>query len=133
MKMKKLLLLPVLALLLTGCNNNGGGKTPSKYDPDNPTERDFKINCYLDYNHYDPDNPYYVAWWDFDTVFSKEDIGLKDLTDADATDPYYSHFLGWSRHALVDEEKYLFDWNTPISEEEAVGGYIELFGIFVGA
>jgi hypothetical protein len=32
----------------------------------------------------------------------------------------------------VDEEKYLFDFNTPISEEEAVGGYIELFGIFVG-
>ncbi|MBE6135877.1 MAG: hypothetical protein E7181_01240 [Erysipelotrichaceae bacterium] len=128
MKMRKLILLPALALLLTGCNN--GPKTPSKYDPSNPKERDFKINCYLDYNHYDPDNPYYVAWWDFDVPFSKDDIQLKDPDTV--PDPFYPVFKGWSRHALVDEDQYLFDFNTPISEEEAVGGYIELFGIFVG-
>jgi len=133
MKMKKLILLPALALLLAGCNNSGGGSgdKPSKYDPSNPKERDFKINCYLDYNHYDPDNPYYVAWWDFDKVFTQDDIGLKDPTEV--PDPFYPTFKGWSRHALVDEDQYLFDWNTAISEEDAVGGYIELFGIFVGA
>ena len=132
MKMRKLLLLPVLALLLSGCNNgDGGSKTPpdpEKYDP--VEERDFKIMCYLDYNHYDPDNPYYVAWWDFDLPFTKEQIKLTDPTEA--PDPYYPTFKGWSRHALVDEDQYLFDFNTPISEEEAVGGFIELFGIFVG-
>lgn len=126
--MKKLFLIPALALLLTACGNSD--KKPPSYDPSNPVERDFKINCYLDYNHYDPDNPYYVAWWDFDKVFTQADIGLKDPTEV--PDSYYPTFKGWSRHALVDEDKYLFDWNTPISEEEAVGGYIELFGIFVG-
>ena len=133
MKLRKLLFLPALALLLTGCNNGSGdSKTPPDPDKYNPVEeRDFKIMCYLDYNHYDPDNPYYVAWWDFDLPFTKEQIKLTDPTEA--PDPYYPTFKGWSRHALVDEDQYLFDFNTAISEDDAVGGFIELFGIFVGA
>ena len=129
MKMRKLILLPALTLLLTACNNGGGSGDGGSYNPEK--ERDFKIMCYLDYNHYDPDSPYYVAWWDFDKPFSQSDIKLVDPTEA--PDPYYPTFKGWSRYALVDEDKYLFDWNTAISEDEAVGGYIELFGIFVGA
>ena len=123
---KKLLLLPLAALFLASCVGPGGGG--GGFDPDE--ERDFTIYFYLDYNHYDPDDPYYACSWYYDRPFSKTDINLKDPTEA--PDPYYPTFLGWSRQALVDEEQYLWDFKTAISEEEAVGGYIELFGIFVG-
>lgn len=120
--MNKLLALPLLSLLFatTGCN--------APYDPEE--ERDFIIYFYLDYNHNDMENPYYKCWWDFNKVFTKRDINLVDPVN-DAADPYYPTFLGWSLNSLVDEEQYLFDFNTPITEEEAVGGYIELYGIFV--
>lgn len=118
-------------------------------DPSRPEGANLRIDFYLDYNHYgkgikgfgNEENKYHCAWWYFDRPFTKADIGLVDPTTA--PDPYYPTFAGWSRHALVDEtetkkegsDEYLYMWNfgiDKVSEAEAVGGYIELFGIFVG-
>ena len=154
MKNKLLLVIPTFLLVLASCAGNnpsssasqGGDSGDSEEysdDPSRPEGANLRIDFYLDYNHYDKDNKYYSAWWYFDRTFTKDDIGLKD-PGADLTpDPYYPTFAGWSRHALVDEtetkkdgtQELLYMWNfgiDKVSEEEAVGGYIELFGIYVG-
>lgn len=129
MKMKKLVVLPIMMLLLTACNGNdsggsSGGGGSGDYKP-------LTINFYLDYNHYDEENPYLSARWYYDTTFTKEDINLTDPTEV--PDPYYPTFKGWSKYALVDEDSYLWKFGVDkISESEAVNGVFEIFGIYVG-
>ena len=95
----------------TGPRGGGGGNTPTG-DPD------YTLVFYLDYNHYDPDDPYYTYDWYFDTPFTQEQIGLTNPTTA--PDPFYGTFKGWSRQALVDEDQYLWDFTKGFSEAETV-------------
>lgn len=156
MKNKKFLLLPALALMLCACNNgsgNGSGVSGgdqsgnqstvapdqsasgdqdsdgTSYDPNKQLRLDF----YLDYNHYDKENPYYSVFWYYDDPFTKEAIGLTDPDPKKISDldPFYPNFKGWSRHAVVDEDSYLWKFGQEsVSKEMAVGGYVEFFGIF---
>ena len=127
MKKSKLLLIPVLSLLLASCS--GGGNNPNE-------EGDFKVYVYLDYNHYDPENPYLTGWGYYGVPFTKADLGLTDPDPSSIPDldPYYPNFLGWSRQVLVDDTADLWKFGEDkIEKGEAPGDYIELFGIFVGA
>ena len=158
MKLKTLLLVPVMALLLTGC---GGGGNPSNSEPvsqpgqssgesqggesrseqsqggQSSTQtsqgrtKDLLLRFYEDYNHYEEEEPYYEAWWYLGEPFTKEDIGLVDPKKA--YDPYYPTFLGWSKFAIVDEDDKIFEFGKDvITYEETANNIIELFGIFVG-
>lgn len=146
---KSLFLLPLTLFFLVGCNN--GGTTPTvdtsgtsnndgsatstsagntTSEEDEAAGHDIRIKFYLDYNHYDKDNPYHSVWWDSDTTFTKEQIGLVDPTEA--PDPYYPTFLGWSKYAVVDEDSRLWNFGVDkISYDETAGGTFEIFGIFV--
>jgi hypothetical protein len=143
MKMRKLLLLPAMVLLLTACGNGGGGGSSSSSQGGggggssgggsggSGDYRPLTINFYLDYNHYDEENPYHSARWYYDTTFTKDDVGLVDPTEV--PDQYYPTFKGWSTHALVDEDQYLWNFGTDkVAEADAVNGVIEFFGIFIG-
>ena len=135
MKMKKLFLLPAMMLLLTACGNGGGGGGGgSNSGSGGSGSGDYKpltINFYLDFNHYDEENPYHTAQWYYDSAFTKADLGLVDPTEV--PDRFYPTFKGWSTHALVDEDKYLWNFGTDkVAEADAVNGVIEFFGIFVG-
>ena len=92
--------------------------------------KDFWIRVYFDYNHFDESEPLLKVMWQYGLPFTKEDIGLTDPTTV--PDPYYNHFLGWSLHPIVDEEQYLWKFGEDVvTAEMAVGGYINLYGIFV--
>lgn len=92
--------------------------------------KDFWIRVYLDYNHFDESNPILKIMWQYGLPFTKEDIGLTDPTSV--PDPYYNRFLGWSLHTIVDETQYLWRFGEDVvTAEMAVGGYINLYGIFV--
>ena len=150
MKFSKLLLVPFAALLLSAC---GGGGTPSQTPSSEPTiissepagessqdesgsgpvdpEMNLILRFYLDYNHYEKEEPYYQTWWYLDRPFTKEQIGLVDPTEA--SDPFYPTFLGWSRYSIVDEEERLWKFGTDtVSQNDTAGGAFEIFGIFVG-
>lgn len=142
---KSLFLLPLSIFFLVGCgattnpsssvtpnpsSSSGGGITPTSSNPDDPGDHDIRIKFYLDYNHYDKDNPYHSVWWDSNKTFTKEEIGLVDPT---APDPFYPTFLGWSKYAIVDEDARLWNFGVDtISYDDTAGGIFEIFGIFVG-
>ena len=139
---KALFLLPLTLLFLAGCGGqtvtpSSSGTTPtssgdpkSTSNPDDPGDHDIRIKFYLDYNHYDKDNPYHSVWWDSNKTFTKEEIGLVDPT---APDPYYPTFLGWSKYAIVDEDDRLWNFGVDtISYDDTAGGIFEIFGIFIG-
>ena len=136
MKNKKFLLIPALALLLGACSGNNNGSNNNNNSNSSGGDSDYKpllMNFYLDYNHYDEDNPYYSARWYYDTTFTKDQIGLSDPGSDKTPDPYYPTFKGWSLYAVVDEDKYLFNFGTDkIAIEQTVNGVIEFFGIYVG-
>lgn len=124
--MKTKLILPLLLLTstfsLVGCNQGSNTSTSGDNKP-------LTINFYVDYNHYEPEEPYYVAKWYYDRPFTKEDLGL---TDPACPDEYYSKFLGWSLHTLLDGTEGLWKFGEDsVSRELAVGEYVNLFGIWV--
>ena len=154
MNMKNIKLIPFLALslLVAACGGNqpsgsgGGSQESSQQSSEQSSEesssssssvsyapgQDLIVNVYLDYNHYDPDAPYYRTQWFFDRPFTQEDLGLKDPTKDEYPDPFYGTFLGWSLYTLVDDEANLLKFGEyQISQKEAVGGYINIYGIFV--
>ena len=93
-------------------------------------QKNLIIRFYLDYNHYEKENPYYTAYWYTDRTFTKEDIGLVDPKEV--PDSFYGTFLGWSKYVIVDEDSYLWKFGEDkISYSDTAGGTFEIFGIFV--
>jgi len=151
----KLALLLASTFLLAACGGSGdtsitptsqeptSGVTPTSQEPTSkaptsqePTShdpsKDLIIKFYLDYNHYDTDNPYYTVEWYLNRPFTKEEIGLVDPTEV--PEPFYPNFIGWSRYALVDELDYLWKFGTDVvTYQDATNNVFEMFGIFVGS
>lgn len=139
MKLIKPLLLVGLmttSLLLTSCGCKGkGNNTESSKEPDeteidtstlDPDMMNQTFNFFLDYSHSDEDQPYFtMRWWAY-TPLGKCPEEAK-LTDADATDPLFPHFIGYSRYPSSIDETNL--WN--FKEDNTVAPIVNLYGIWV--
>ena len=130
-------LLPVLLLGLTAC---GGGNSSSSGGGDSgntPTTKDAMITFYLDCNHADEDNPYFEAPWyfgvpiDLNQLEDENGNKLVNPKDSEASYKEFGHFLGWSLHPVIDDEKDLWNFETDVKEKDERGKYLQLYGIWV--
>ena len=143
MKKKALILLSLSAtLLLSGCflKNVFGGKknsenesnisqsdseeSSSTYFIDPERKKDQVYYFYLDYSH--SEEPFYQMEW-----YSLIPLGSCpaecQLTDKDAADPLFPHFLCWSEYSSSIDDSHAWDF----SSNYKAGKEVKLYGIWV--
>ena len=87
-------------------------------------EENMTVNFYLDYSH--SDAPLYSMRW-----YMLKPLGECPaeavLTDADAADPLYGHFLGYSEYSSSIDESKLWNFETDYKQSNV----LNLYGIWV--
>ncbi len=136
---KKLFLLPllVLPLLVAGCKTmtytprvpypgipEDPGTGPGGDDPGEPIEKNMVVNFYLNYSN--SDTPIYtMEWWSLKALGECPEEAI--LTDADAPDPLYPKFLGYSEYPSSIDESHLWDFANDYKQSNI----LNLYGIWV--
>ena len=137
---KKVFLLPLLtiSLLIAGCNGAEAYNPKIPYPgipevtpPDDsegggdlPEEFNMVVYFYLDYSH--SDTPIYqMDWYSLTPLRSCPEQAV--LTDADAPDPLYPHFLGYSEYPSSIDEEHLWNFETDYKQSNI----LSLYGIWV--
>ncbi len=130
----------ILPMLMAGCNSQsytpkvpypgipddpgGGGGGGGGGGEDDPGEPNMVVNFYLNYSN--SDVPLYTMDW-----YSLKPLGScpeqAQLTDADAPDPRYPHFLGYSEYPSSIDESHI--WN--FAEDYKQSNTLNLYGIWV--
>ncbi len=121
--MKKLLLLLVLPLLAACSGSTYIPKFP--YPGEDPVikEFDMTVNFYLDYTH--SDEPLYtMKWYMLEPL--KECPAEAVLTDANAPDPLYPMFLGYSEYSSSIDEDHIWNFATDYKQSNI----LNLYGIW---
>ena len=154
MKKNKVLLMSLLLLpVLAGCNGEtyepknpypGDPFSQNKdADPDAEEEQEFNMTVYfyLDYSHSEQPKEIktddeYVQANDYEPVFIMKWYMLKplgecpekaQLTDADAADPLYGKFLGYSEYPSLMDGSKLWDF----AQDYKQSNILSLYGIWV--
>ena len=128
----KLLTAGLLTLTLAACggkknnsnseNNSSPSEAESTIWPED--ERIQTYNFYLDFWH--SDKPIYtLMWWQYRELGSCPEEAK--LTDANASDPLFPHFLGYSRYSSSLDGSLLWDF----ANEAPATVTINLYGIWV--
>ena len=123
---KKLLLLTLLVPLFLSCSGSETYKPRFPYPGEDPEikEEDMTINFYLDYSH--SDEPIYTMRW-----YMLEPLGSCPaeavLTDADAPDPLYPTFIGYSEFSSSIDEDHIWNFATDYKQSNV----LNLYGIWV--
>ena len=137
--MKKLglvFLFSLLSVSLSGCIFNRGGKsgdnsgnsssTPASDPSSQEDEKKQTYYFYIDFWH--SDEPMYTMKW-----YQGQPLGSCpsecQLTDADATDPAFPTFLGWSDVSSAIDEEQLWDF----ANDSKLSTTVNLYGIWVSA
>ena len=142
MKKNKLLLISLLVLpLLVACSSetytpkfsypgdplknseNGGGEGKEGADID-MSEFNMTVNFYIDYSH--SDTPIHTMRW-YMLLPLKECPEEAKLTDADAKDPLYGKFLGYSEYSSSIDDSKLWNFETDYKQSNV----LNLYGIWV--
>lgn len=138
---KKLFVLPLVLLtaVMLGCKSQtynpgvpypgipdypspGGGG--GEGDDPLPTEFNMVVNFYLNYSN--SITPIYTMdWYSLIPLETLPQDAV--LTDADAPDPYYPHFIGYSQYPTAMDESKL--WN--FAEDTYSSNELNLYGIWV--
>ena len=102
----------------------GGGGGGGGEDPDIPDEFNMEVRFYLSYSN--SDEPLYVMDW-----YSLVPLGTcpdqAKLTDAQAPDPLYPVFLGYSEYPSSIDEEHLWNFETDYKQSNI----LSLYGIWV--
>ena len=132
-KLSFLLLAAASMLAISGCTNTpkGGGNSSEEEDSSSSSiytgPTDLFVAFFVDYNTADFDHPYYSYKTQQGQLLSRPP---QEPTSADALDPAYPIFLGWSSHTVIDSDADLWDFNSDV-----VGlgerSYLYLYGIWV--
>ena len=126
MKKIKSLFLVALLPLLAGCKMSETYVPKFPYPGEDPEvkEEDMTINFYLDNTH--SDEPIYSMRW-----YMLEPLGSCPaeavLTDADAPDPLYPTFIGYSEFPSSIDEDHIWDFATDYKQSNI----LNLYGIWV--
>ena len=129
MKKTVLLLFPFLVLAASGCfkkNKSSSVETSSVEESSTPSEEEKNqtYKFFIDYWH--SDEPLYTMKW-----YQGKPLGFCPeeckLTDEDATDPAFPHFLGWSEYSSALDEEKLWDFET----SSRLNSTVNLYGIWV--
>ncbi len=127
MNKKLLLLIPLLALTLTGCSRSDSSSSSSdssSSSEDLPSSKLATFKFYLDYSNSE-EEIYMMKWY----------IGVPlgtcpeeaELSDEDASDPLYPNFLGYSRYSSSNDDSLLWDFATDVAEGQTA---VLLYGIW---
>lgn len=125
---KQLFILPMLLLTLSlaGCNKGNKDKQDGddQQEDQDLGEKNQTINFYIDYWH--SETPYYTMEW-----YANKPLGscptLCNLTSANATDPLFPNFLGWSRYSSSIDDSKIWDF----AKDAKTGIELNLYGIWV--
>ena len=136
---KKLLLLPLLLPLLSGCSfssvfvpRNPYPKAADGEDAEEDAEEEeaeklpMMVYFYLDYSHSEESERIYSLSWYMLTPIGECPEEAK-LTNADAPDPLYPKFLGYSQYPSCMDETLLWDFSTDIKQSNI----LNLYGVWV--
>lgn len=89
-----------------------------------PEDMNQTFNFYLDYSH--TDTPLYtMRWWAYHPLGKCPEEAV--LTDADAADPLFPHFLGYSRYPSAVDDSSIWDFAT----DNTLSATVNLYGIWV--
>ena len=105
---KSLILFSLFGLLsLVACNNKPAVEPEPEPDPIvDPYNQTYKF--YLDYSH--SDEPLYSLEWWRGRPLGKMPDAIKGIGDADASDPLFPHFIGWSKYSSSLDDSKLWDF-----------------------
>ena len=123
---KKLFLLALLLPFMAGCATSSIYKPVFPYPGEDvePKEEDMTVNFYLDNTH--TDTPIYSMRW-----YMLEPLGECPaeavLTDADAADELYPHFIGYSEFSSSIDEDHIWNFATDYKQSNV----LNLYGIWV--
>ena len=125
------LLMVSLLIGLSGCSNdNGGGTTTSSITSEDGStsrgedEKNQTVKFYLDFSH--SDEPIYtMKWWSITPLGECPEECR--LTSADAADPMFPVFLGWSEYPSSVDDSHIWNFET----DYKYGILLELYGIWV--
>lgn len=136
---KKLFLAMMLVPLIGACNlsqtyypSNSypgpeeGESTPGGEGEDEELEFNMTVNFYLDYSHSEENEVIYtMRWYMLKPLGSIPEGAI--LTDANAQDELYPHFLGYSEYSSSIDEDKLWNFETDYKQSNI----LNLYGIWV--
>ena len=125
MMKRKLLLLLTLPLLVS-CSGSSIYTPKFPYPGEDPVikEDDMTVNFYLDYTH--SDEPIYSMRWYMLEPLGECPVEAK-LTDANAPDPLYPIFIGYSEFSSSIDEDHIWNFATDYKQSNI----LNLYGIWV--
>lgn len=128
MKMKKIRLLTLLLALpvLAGCSDSYLYTPRNPYPGPDPEVKEFgvTINFYLDNTH--SEEPLFsMEWYLLEPLGECPKEAL--LTDANAPDPLYPKFLGYSEYSSSIDEDHIWDFSKDYIQQ---GPIFSLYGIW---
>ena len=133
---KKLLLLATLIPLISGCTfshtYSGPVAYPAEELPAEEKQTNMIVEFYYDYSHAyyniktgESDAFYTMRWYSLTPLGTIPEQAV--LTDADAKDPLYPTFLGYSAVSTCMDESLIWDFATDTYESNI----LRLYGVWV--